>query len=359
VDHVIHPVVLYAALVVSAIGVAVALPRRTINPQIIGALIAAAGVGGVFLFLGLKARATEPESAPGLFFYVFAVLALGGALRVITHPRPVYAALYFIMTILASSALYLLMGAEFMAFALIIIYAGAIIITYLFVIMLATQAPTEEQEDKLAEYDSTSREPIAATLAGFVLLGTLTGLMGPAVRDLQPAGTLREREAVIAELPRKVINSLDRLGAFPGFDKPLVPDVADLIDTRTRRIRLVVSDPEALADAIRKNDVLRGMIPGDLFPLNADGTRDVPGAEAFRLGQVIEMDMPDELAADNIDGVGMALIAEHPMSLELAGVILLMAMLGAVVLARKQIEMGEDEKAQAARALARQDGGTA
>ena len=54
-----------------------------------------------------------------------------------------------------------------------------------------------------------------------------------------------------------------------------------------------------------------------------------------------------------------ALVAEHPMALELAGIILLMAMLGAVVLARKQIEIGEDEKAERARMIASARGGEA
>jgi hypothetical protein len=46
--------------------------------------------------------------------------------------------------------------------------------------------------------------------------------------------------------------------------------------------------------------------------------------------------------------VGMSLVASFPASLELAGVILLMAMYGAVVLARRQIELGEDERRLAA-----------
>ena len=46
--------------------------------------------------------------------------------------------------------------------------------------------------------------------------------------------------------------------------------------------------------------------------------------------------------------VGLSLVADFPVSLELAGVILLLAMFGAVVLARKQIEIGEDEVREAA-----------
>lgn len=62
--------------------------------------------------------------------------------------------------------------------------------------------------------------------------------------------------------------------------------------------------------------------------------------------------VPSTVRVTNTDGVGWDLVARHPMALELAGIILLMAMLGAVVLARKQIELGEDEKAERARMLA-------
>jgi hypothetical protein len=53
-------------------------------------------------------------------------------------------------------------------------------------------------------------------------------------------------------------------------------------------------------------------------------------------------------SVSNVQVVGMDLVAKYPASLELAGVILLMAMFGAVVLARRQIELGEDERRKAA-----------
>ena len=52
---------------------------------------------------------------------------------------------------------------------------------------------------------------------------------------------------------------------------------------------------------------------------------------------------------DNIRGVGVALIEAFPVSLELAGVVLTMAMFGAVILARRQIELTEDEKTRSIR----------
>ncbi len=64
-------------------------------------------------------------------------------MRVVTHPAPVYSALYFILTVFASAGLFVLLSAGFMAAALVLIYAGAILITYVFVIMLASQASAE------------------------------------------------------------------------------------------------------------------------------------------------------------------------------------------------------------------------
>jgi NADH-quinone oxidoreductase subunit J len=153
VDQIISPFILYGMIALGAIGVGLALPKRGQTPQVIGGLLAALAAGGIILGLTLKAT----EARPNLFFYVFGVIALGAALRVVTHSRPVYAALWFIMVVLASAGMLLILSAEFMAFALIIVYAGAILITYLFVIMLATQAPADDTmevlESKLRDRD--------------------------------------------------------------------------------------------------------------------------------------------------------------------------------------------------------------
>ena len=111
-----NPFLLYLGVALGAVGVVLAMPRRGLSPQLIGAMVAAIGLGLALLSIGLKAG----PNAPSVFFYVFAFVLLGASLRVITHPRPVYAALYFILTILASAGLYVILAAEFLAFALII-----------------------------------------------------------------------------------------------------------------------------------------------------------------------------------------------------------------------------------------------
>ncbi len=111
-----------------------------------------------------------------IYFWVFAAIAIASAIRVVTHPRPVYSALYFVLAVFASAGLFVLLEAEFMAAALVLIYAGAILITYVFVIMLASQASTETVSTpatQMAEYDNSSREPVIAAAVGFALMGVL------------------------------------------------------------------------------------------------------------------------------------------------------------------------------------------
>src|SRR5690606_13907812 len=214
-----------------------AIPRRGVSPQQIGGVVAATGAGLVILFLTLKVFGGadgDLRALPNPLFYIFGLISIAACLRVITHPRPVYAALYFILSILATAGLYLLLSAEFMAFALMIVYAGAILITDLFVIMLATQAPTETGVDELPEYDSVGREPVVATLASFVLLAALTTMLFRGAAELQPAA-FTHPDAVLAELPERVAREMRTAGLMER-DEELArgPDGRYLIDVEAR-----------------------------------------------------------------------------------------------------------------------------
>jgi NADH-quinone oxidoreductase subunit J len=71
-----------------------------------------------------------------LLFYVFAFLALAGALGVVTMRNPMYGAISLLLTFLAVAALFLLRGAEFVGMVQIFVYGGGIMVLFLFVIML-------------------------------------------------------------------------------------------------------------------------------------------------------------------------------------------------------------------------------
>lgn len=71
-----------------------------------------------------------------LIFYILAAAALGGGLNMVFRRNPVVAALNLVVTLLALAGLYLTLGAEFMAVIQVIVYAGAIMVLFLFVIFL-------------------------------------------------------------------------------------------------------------------------------------------------------------------------------------------------------------------------------
>lgn len=321
------PILLYVACALGAIGVTMALPRRGANPQVLGALIAAAGIGGIFLAVSIKAIGHLPNPN----FYIFSLLALGAALRVISHPRPVYAALYFVLAILASSGLYVLLSAEFMAFALVIVYAGAILITYLFVIMLATESPTEDAAEALQDYDKFSREPMIATVAGFVLVATLTTIMARGAGEMSaPLMSQDPNSALLAQLPKKVEKAMQ--AAYEPVDPRDTSGVRTPLLREGERLARNAKGEYAI-DTVNRTAV--AVTPTDS---GGDGpTRVVP--------------LPADLEVYNVEGVAFTLLNNHPGAIEIAGVILLMAMLGAVVLARKKVEMDERAKAVAIRRI--------
>ena len=69
-------------------------------------------------------------------FYLFAAVLLFAAFRVITARNPVYAALYLVLAFFQASAIWLLLKAEFLAISLVLVYVGAVMVLFLFVVMM-------------------------------------------------------------------------------------------------------------------------------------------------------------------------------------------------------------------------------
>jgi NADH-quinone oxidoreductase subunit J len=69
-------------------------------------------------------------------FFLFAIVAIASAIMMILHRNPIYCALFLIVTLFALAGLYVLLNAPFIAAVHIIVYAGAIMVLFLFVIML-------------------------------------------------------------------------------------------------------------------------------------------------------------------------------------------------------------------------------
>src|SRR5262245_3312936 len=130
-------------------------------------------------------------------FHLLAAVSLAAAIMMITSRNPVYSALWFALVLLGNSGLFLLQKAEFLSAATVIVYAGAIVVTFLFVIMLAQPTGT-------ARYDRYSREPLLVTATGLVLASVLVGTLHYSARfeqwQPQETGSYRPSEETIAAI---------------------------------------------------------------------------------------------------------------------------------------------------------------
>jgi NADH-quinone oxidoreductase subunit J len=69
-------------------------------------------------------------------FYIFSLLLTGAAIMVITVRNPVYAALFLVLAFFSSAAIWMLLEAEFLAIVLVLVYVGAVMVLFLFVVMM-------------------------------------------------------------------------------------------------------------------------------------------------------------------------------------------------------------------------------
>src|SRR5712691_7408864 len=73
---------------------------------------------------------------PALFFYLFAGVCVGSAFMVIAARNPVHSVLFLILAFVNAAGLFVLMGAEFLAMILVVVYVGAVAVLFLFVVMM-------------------------------------------------------------------------------------------------------------------------------------------------------------------------------------------------------------------------------
>lgn len=105
-------------------------------------------------------------------FYFLSFLAVLSALMVVFSKNPVYSVLYLIITFFAIAGHYVLMKAEFLAVVHLIVYAGAIMVLFLYVIMLLNlNKETEPHKNNILKFAAT----ICSGLLLIVLIGSLKG----------------------------------------------------------------------------------------------------------------------------------------------------------------------------------------
>ncbi len=118
-------------------------------------------------------------SAQMVIFFALAAIAVLGAISLILQRHPIHSALSLIVVMVALAGLYLLMGAEFVAAVQIIVYGGAIMVLFIFVIMLLNAGEEERTNfSKLALY------------AGVPLAVAVTGMIAAAIVNSRVSATM-------------------------------------------------------------------------------------------------------------------------------------------------------------------------
>jgi len=317
-------------------GIYLLLPRLERRYRIFGAVVGGAGL----LLAGLLLIGNEAILAETILFYAFSGLAiLGGGLMLAQH-NPVHAALSFALVVLSTCGLFLLLAAPFLMAATIIVYAGAIVVTFLFVIMLAQQAG-------LTSADQRSREPFLACLAGFVLLTALLCVLQKnydthkfdallaKIQELAQAKTEKDVKRVLGDpadrppgnMSPPLFAELEK--SFVDFDR----GKADLllIQTPMPVAKLATFFQDFEEQVQRARNQVGALQPAADLPLSSFGG--LPPNKELAKGKVRH-----EMPARNVAGLGRALFTDYLLAVELAGTLLLVASIGAIAIAARHRE---------------------
>jgi NADH-quinone oxidoreductase subunit J len=132
---------------------------------------------------------------PAILFFIFAATLIGAALGVILARNPVYSALLLVLCFFNSAVIWVLLDAEFLGIVLVLVYVGAVMVLFLFVVMML-DVNLEELRKGLASY-----WPLAVAVAGFVVFAMINVIVvkqlgGMSLRTAvpPPAGYSNTRE---------------------------------------------------------------------------------------------------------------------------------------------------------------------
>ena len=293
-------------------------PRGRGRSFLLGAILTAVATG-LFLIPTLANLPTAPA------FFLLEGLAILGGLGTISSRNPVYSAIWFASALLAIGALLLMGSAQFLGLATVAVYAGAIVVTFLFVLMLA-------QPEGHAPYDRLGWgwfPTLTATLAGVCLAAlVISGVAGGVAASEEASPKLRE---AIAE----ALATVEAGRPANPFEDP-----AD------------AGEPEKMSERLSASLLLDARIGKDQYGAEALLVHLAPDhdlltegeaalASAIRAAAGNELDSSirvaiaekDTLSGQHVARLGAELFGRHLISVQVAGVLLLVALVGAIAMA--------------------------
>jgi NADH:ubiquinone oxidoreductase subunit 6 (subunit J) len=319
----------WSVLLVAALGliaIFLLLPKAGGTRSAVGA-----AVGAVALLLAGGFWVRAGAAVETVLFYAFSGIAIVAGTLLITQRNPVRAALSFALVVMSTCGLFLLLAAPFLMAATLIVYAGAIVVTFLFVIMLA-------QQEGLSQADAHAHEAFLSSLAGFVLLGALAVVLQRAesTQALDDLGRLRST----GEIPA-LLNLTQQ-----AENQPTVEQLAKALDDEG-----VLPEYQKLAEADRGSPESRYLrehvrvIEKGMAAWKAE--QDLPSARAAladlrelarRIQAAHDSEGRPSMPAENVAALGRTLFTDYFFAVEVGGALLLVAALGAIAIAGQRRE---------------------
>ena len=270
-------------MVLGALAIGLLMPKGERRSRLVGSLIGLAAIG----LLGGTMLRPSGALVQDALFCLFSGVAVISAALMITNRNPAYSALWFALVTLSVCGLFLLQSAPFLASATVIVYAGAIIVTFLFVLMLAQQAGK-------TNYDQNARQPGVIAFTGFVLLGAL-------LFAITPPRAVADKSAMNAE-------------PLTGFVSLASKKVEAVVETKV---------------AEQPTEVRSGFGGGVIPTASQSAPVDQP-----KPPQSTSESTPATFGT--MRGLGRSLFGDYLFAVELAGTLLLVASIGAIIIAPKR-----------------------
>lgn len=130
-----------------------------------------------------------------LFFYLFAIMTIVSGIMVITARNPVHAVLFLILSFFNGAGLFVIMGAEFLAMLLVVVYVGAVAVLFLFVVMMLDIDYTGLREGFARHL------PVGGIIGAILLVELVLIFSGPGTTlEVAPIDTRRSNTALIGDV---------------------------------------------------------------------------------------------------------------------------------------------------------------
>lgn len=283
--------------------------------------------------------------AQNVFFYLIATVMVVAALRVVTTSNMVHAALYLVVVLAGVAAQFLLLGAEFVGVTQVLVYIGAVIVLFLFGIML-TRAKVGT-EDGL-NHDNVLPAILTAVLLllvmGYAVVDfgfnqtAATSIAGAVVADLDSVGEVLDLEPNVAEELSVVTFRAPENDDDPALDLSLFVERNQFaqspgVPVRDAEVTLLDSDGEILEQTI--TDVngryrFEELSQGEYTIVHGDLEKNTKLTDGVREIDVLQN------SPTTVEQVSDSIFSTYIVAFEAISVLLLAALIGAIVVARKE-----------------------